>query len=341
MASTGSSKVAEPERPIVLLGADDDEHVEAIARDLIARGEAPIVIDPRLFPARLSVSLGAEASDIRIGDHARLVPRAVYLRGMYTDPGGFKTNADQAMDRDWRKTNAALGERWTVLTALLQRWAALGVALYNSPECANTLNKPYQLALLERAGLPVPRTLWSNDPAAVHDFCTREGAVVYKPVRGGAHTRKVSARDLEPERLARLRASPVCFQELLPGRNLRVYVVDDRVVCALAVEADELDFREVVPRVSAIELSSELAEQCVRATSLMGLRFTGMDLREDAEGRAKFLELNSSPMFLGFEQLASVQIGVHLSAALARAGAGGSGGASPRGTAQLRSAQCR
>jgi glutathione synthase/RimK-type ligase-like ATP-grasp enzyme len=315
---TRSSTVAERDRPIVLLGADDDEHIQFIAADLRARGEEPIVIDPRLFPANLSLSLGAAASDIRVGDHARLVPHSVYVRSLYTDPGGFKSNADQAMDRDWRKTNAALGERWTVLTALLQRWAALGVALYNAADSAGTLNKPYQLALLERAGLPVPRTLWSNDPAAVSEFCA-QGEVVYKPVRGGAHTRKVAPRDLEPERLARLRASPVCFQELLPGRNLRVYVVDDEVVCALAVESEELDFREVVPRVTAIELSRELAEQCVRATSLMGLRFTGMDLREDAEGRAKFLELNSSPMFLGFEALAGVRIGVHLSAALARA----------------------
>ena len=58
----------------------------------------------------------------------------------------------------------------------------------------------------------------------------------------------------------------------------------------------------------------------MRAARILGLRFTGMDLREDAEGRAKFLELNSSPMFLGFEQLADVRIGVHLSEALARPG---------------------
>lgn len=309
---------AERDRPVVLLGADDDEHIQAIAAELRARGEAPIQLDPRRFPAELPLSLGARLDDIRVGDHARLVPRAVYVRSLYTDPGGYKSGTDQAMDRDWRKTNAALGERWTVLTALLQRWSALGVALYNGADSASTLNKPYQLAMLEHAGLPVPRTLWSNDPAAVAAFCA-EGEVVYKPVRGGAHTRRVTPRDLEPERLARLRASPVCFQELLPGRNLRVYVVDDSVVCALAIESEELDFREVVPRVTAIELDAELAEQCVRATRLMGLRFTGMDLREDSDGRAKFLELNSSPMFLGFEALANVRIGVQLAAALARA----------------------
>jgi len=67
-----------------------------------------------------------------------------------------------------------------------------------------------------------------------------------------------------------------------------------------------------------VQLGAELEQQCVRAMQCLGLRFTGMDLREDAEGRARFLELNSSPMFLGFEQLAGVQIGRYLCDALQR-----------------------
>jgi hypothetical protein len=308
--------------PIVLLGADDDEHIEAIASELQARGERPLLIDPRRFPRQLSVSLGAEMADIRIGDAAALVPRSVYVRSLYTDPLGYKSNVDQSMEKNWRRTSVALNERWHVLSSLLLRWSALGSRLYNSAECALPLTKPFQLALLRRAGLPVPHTLWTNDPAAVQEFCAKRGDTIYKPVHGGAHTRQLEPRDLEPARLARLGASPVCFQELLPGRNLRVYVVDERVVCALSVESEQLDFREVEPKVTAIELGPELERQCIEAARCLGLRFTGMDLREDAQGRPLFLELNSSPMFLGFEQLANVKIGTFLCDALLREAAG-------------------
>ena len=306
------------QRPIVLLGAEDDEHVDALVRELHARGESPKVIDPRRFPRELRVSMGADLADIRIGDSAGLVPRSVYVRSLYTDPAGYKTDVEQSMERDWRRTSLVLSERWNVLSALLLRWSALGVPLYNPAESAQVLTKPYQLALLQRAGLPVPNTLWTNDPDAVRRFCSEQAATIYKPVRGGAHTRRVEPRDLEPERLARLGASPVCFQELLPGRNLRVYVVDDRVACALCVESEALDFREAEPHVFAVDLAPEVERQCILATRCLGLRFTGMDLREDAQGRPMFLELNSSPMFLGFEQLANVNIGSILCDALLR-----------------------
>jgi hypothetical protein len=310
------------QRPIVLLGGEDDEHVAALACELRARGETPRVIDPRLFPVDLPVSLGAELDDIRIADSGRLVPRSVYVRSLYTDPAGYRSDITQAMEQDWRKTSLALSERWSVLSSILLRWSALGVPLYNSLESSERLTKPYQLALLQRAGLPVPNTLWTNDPGAVPQFCSQQGGVIYKPVRGGAHTRQVAPRDLEPARLERLRAAPVCFQELLPGRNLRVYVVDERVACALSVESGALDFREAEVTVSPLTLSSELERQCVLAARCLGLRFTGMDLREDAEGRAWFLELNSSPMFLGFEELGKVSIGKVLCDALVRGEAG-------------------
>ena len=51
-----------------------------------------------------------------------------------------------------------------------------------------------------------------------------------------------------------------------------------------------------------------MAALCVRATAALGLRFTGMDLKADRHGELKILELNPSPMFLGFEALASVDI---------------------------------
>ena len=45
-----------------------------------------------------------------------------------------------------------------------------------------------------------------------------------------------SVRSARTERLAALRAAPVTFQELLPGDNIRVYVLDGRVIAASAID---------------------------------------------------------------------------------------------------------
>jgi glutathione synthase/RimK-type ligase-like ATP-grasp enzyme len=39
----------------------------------------------------------------------------------------------------------------------------------------------------------------------------------------------------------------------------------------------------------------------LRAASVLGLRFAGVDLKADIRGRFRLLEVNRSPMFLGFE----------------------------------------
>jgi glutathione synthase/RimK-type ligase-like ATP-grasp enzyme len=219
------------------------------------------------------------------------------------------------MREDWRRTTLAFRERSTLLTAILLRWERLGSALYNPTSAGNNITKPYQLALLQAAGLPVPATLWTNDPAAVKRFCGEHEAI-YKPVAGGAATRKVAAGDLTDERLSRLEAAPVCFQELLPGEDVRVYVIDGRVACALRIVADDIDFRQHEQSIEAITLDPEVAQQCVRAAEVIGLRYTGMDIKADRHGRYKILELNPSAMFLGFEQRAGVDIGGPLCDAL-------------------------
>jgi glutathione synthase/RimK-type ligase-like ATP-grasp enzyme len=304
------------DRPIVLVGGRDDRELCAVHDRLVAMGESPLVLDPRGFPAELKLSLGETRPAIQIDGRDVPLPRSVYLRTLHGDPVGFATDVDRAMEKDWRRTSMMLRERATLLSAVLLRWSSLGVRVYNPLESQWSITKPHQLALLEAAGLPVPATLWSNDPVRVRDFCAARPAI-YKPVTGGAATRRVQDDDLTDARLACLASAPVCFQELLPGHDIRVYVIDDAVVCALRIEAREIDFRGSEERIEPIDLPPLVLQQCVRAARLLGLRFTGIDLREDACAALRFLELNPAPMFVGFEQWSGVEIGAPLCRRLA------------------------
>lgn len=293
--------------PIVIAGALEDPHARAIYQRLRERGHEPFVLDAQRFPEDLPISLGHASSEITIAGRRIGRPVAVYLRSIYQSPATYGVDADEAMKRDWLRTTLAFRERSTLLSAILLRWESSGTAMYNSVATSTNITKPYQIALLEAAGLPVPITLWSNDPDAVRRFCSEREAI-YKPVAGGASTRKVEPNDLTDERLAKLRGAPVCFQELLPGDDVRVYVIDGRVICALRIDTDAIDFRQNEKRITPIELPAEVAQQCVRAAEIIGLRYTGMDIKADREGRYKILELNPSAMFLGFESRAGVDI---------------------------------
>ncbi|HXT22824.1 MAG TPA: glutathione synthase, partial [Thermoanaerobaculia bacterium] len=85
-------------------------------------------------------------------------------------------------------------------------------------------SKPYQALLLQRAGLEVPPTLVTNDPAAVRAFQDEHGDVIYKSASGvRSIVRRLGAEQLA--RLDALRDGPVQFQAFIPGENVRVHVV--------------------------------------------------------------------------------------------------------------------
>ncbi|SEM66409.1 RimK-like ATP-grasp domain-containing protein [Stigmatella aurantiaca] len=305
-------------RPVFLVGSRDDEHISHLARRIEALGVETLVVDTLAFPGQTRLALTEGLDGITVNGQRLGVPGAVYLRSVYTHPLAFGVDADEDMDADWRTTLVAFREKATLLRGLLGRWEALGVPFYNPESTSWRIQKPLQLALLAQAGLPVPETLWTNDAEAVRRFAAGR-RVAYKPVGGGAATRALGPEDLSEDRLAALSAAPVTFQSLLPGEDVRVYVLDGEVIASIRILSQAIDFRQNEERVESFALPPEVAAQCLRATQVLGLRWTGMDLKRDAEGTLRILELNESPMFLGFDARAGTDILGHLARGLVQA----------------------
>ncbi len=302
---------------VVLVGSRDDIHIQEVSRRLGVEGVKTVVVDTLAFPDETKVSLtddldGIIVDGVRVGR-----PAAVYLRGLHASPMSYMVDAQEAMTEDWRTTLTAFREKATLLNGLVSRWEQLGVPLYNPVSNDWVMHKPVQVAALKAAGLPVPRTLWTNDPEAVRRFAAG-GRVAYKPVAGGAATRELGPEDLTDERLAALAAAPVTFQELLPGEDIRVYVLDGEIVASLRIVTSALDFRQNEERLERIELPPEVARNCVKACEVLGLRWTGLDLKRGQDGELKFLELNGSAMFLGFDAGGGTDVAGHFTRALAR-----------------------
>jgi ribosomal protein S6--L-glutamate ligase len=87
------------------------------------------------------------------------------------------------------------------------------------------------------------------------------------------------------------------------GRDVRAFIVGDRVVAAMRRVAQGDEFRSNVHRggrAEAIELDPVYEATAVRAAQILGLRIAGVDLLEGRDG-PQIMEVNSSPGLEGIE----------------------------------------
>jgi len=94
------------------------------------------------------------------------------------------------------------------------------------------------------------------------------------------------------------------------GKDIRAFVVGDRVVAAMRRVAQGQEFRSNVHRggiAEAVDLSEEYKRTAVRAAQILGLRIAGVDMLESTTG-PQIMEVNSSPGLEGIESCTQLDI---------------------------------
>lgn len=178
--------------------------------------------------------------------------------------------------------------------------------------------KPWQLYLYDAIDVPVPDTLFTNDPAEVRAFYEHHDRVVFKPVTRGTSPHVMTDDDITEERLKGLATAPVQFQEYIEGDDLRVYVLDGEVIGAIRYESDNFSFKVDLKEgqdihVEAATLSDDIVETATTATEKARLKYAAADVRRRPDGTHALLELNESPVF----SPADTEAGQDVSGALA------------------------
>jgi glutathione synthase/RimK-type ligase-like ATP-grasp enzyme len=162
-------------------------------------------------------------------------------------------------------------------------------------------NKAYVLHLARQVGLEIPVTRISNDLDALEAWAG-ERPLAAKPVQGGSHCREMA------DMLAVARetvAAPFIAQNRLVQPEIRLYRIGSRFI-AFDMRSEVLDYRttnatQVVPR-PLHEVPRELCDGLGRLMDLLEMDYGAADFKTDPDtGRLLFLELNSSPMFFGFD----------------------------------------
>jgi len=177
--------------------------------------------------------------------------------------------------------------------------------------------KLVQLREAQRAGLTVPRTLASNDPARIRAFLGELGApAIYKSFypqhwRDGDRVAMLFTSEVSPARLPAddvLRLTPGIFQpRLAKAHELRVTVMGERVITARiasqALAATQLDWRarSVGLTIEPDELPPEIETRVHALMHSLGLVFGCLDFVVTPAGELVFLEVNPMGQFLWVE----------------------------------------
>jgi glutathione synthase/RimK-type ligase-like ATP-grasp enzyme len=318
-------------RRIAIFGALTDPQVVHVSALAVRLGHQVIAVPPERWhgdgqePHAIHLAPGAE-SRVEFGGQDILRADAAWIRHL-VPPFIHLDPSPELGPLDRHATFvAALQARERAATAMaaVDALVAARRPVLNPPAPGLGIqNKPAQLLLLRAAGVPVPETLITDDPAAVRAFAAA-GPAVFKPVTGGA-----LAKPLTPDMLKDLdliQAAPVIFQRFAPGVDLRATLVDDWIVSAVRVETPSgtADPR-TDPHYSAeagayreVELPDVVREALLSARRALGLRFLGVDLRLDPDDPTRFvvLEANPSPAFLDVERKLRHPISEALLAAL-------------------------
>ena len=305
--------IATRDAVLLLTHSGDFYTVDLVSQALTRRGVRPIRFNTDLFPS--SVKLSAHAGNERAGAGderaAHLVTeaderisaaevRAVWARKLWSPI--------MADDLDERYRSMCTGESVAALEGFLD---ALHAARWiNDLERQRAAeNKQRQLRLAARAGLRVPRTLVTNDPAAARQFFAEtEGQTVAKLLRPLAvsmdavqpfvYTNPVREEDLAGAE--GLRHSPMVFQELIPKAcELRVAWVAGKAFTgaldASGTSRGHTDWRRAAPeecRWEKAQLHGDVASSLGTLMSELGLVFGAVDLICTPSGEHVFLEVN-------------------------------------------------
>lgn len=180
-------------------------------------------------------------------------------------------------------------------------------------------DKLRSLQILSRAGLGLPKTVFTNYSKNVAGIVDQVGGapVIIKLLEGTqgigvilAETKKAAESVIEAFNNLQARVIVQEFIKEAGGADIRVIVIDGRVVGAMKRQGKEGEFRSNLHRggtAEIIELSDEEETAAIKAAKAMGLGIAGVDMLQSSRGPL-ILEVNSSPGLEGIEKASGKDI---------------------------------
>ncbi|PID33251.1 30S ribosomal protein S6--L-glutamate ligase [Candidatus Saccharibacteria bacterium] len=202
-------------------------------------------------------------------------------------------------------------------TAILRQLETQGMySVSSSLAISRSRDKLRSMQLLARAGVSIPKTVFSRNSTDIDDLIDKLGGtpVIIKLARGThgngvvlAETRKAAKSVLQAFYLTNEDGTNILLQEFIEesaGVDIRAFVVGSRVVASMSRHSLDDDFRSNLHKGgtgSIAKLTEEERKMCIKAARSMGLNVAGVDFMRSSRGPL-ILEVNASPGF-GIEKV--------------------------------------
>ena len=274
---------------VAILAARTGWHTDELARALAVRGARAAVFPYEALVASLGsrTRMQAQDADLLSADAvlARIIPNGSLEQIV------FRVDALHALED-------------------------AGVPVMNPPRAIErTVDKFYTSALLARAGLPTPETIVCERSDQAMDAFHAMRDVIVKPLVGSMGLGMVRVNDEEIAwrvfRALEAIHGVYYLQRTIEheGRDVRVFVVGDRVVGA--IERSAAGWRTNLARgghARAITLPAEWHAMALCAARTIGAAYAGVDLLPARDGSVYVLEVNGIPGWHGLQTATSVDV---------------------------------
>jgi ribosomal protein S6--L-glutamate ligase len=197
-------------------------------------------------------------------------------------------------------------------TAVVRQFEMMHVfSAVESQALVRSRDKLRSLQILSRAGLGMPKTVFSNYSKHTSSIVKEVGGApcVIKLLEGTQGLGVVLASNENAavsviEAFNGLQARVIIQEFIKEAADIRAFVVDGVVVGAMKRQGKEGEFRSNLHRggsANVIELSDEEENAALKAARSMGLGVAGVDMLQSSRGPL-ILEVNSSPGLEGIER---------------------------------------
>lgn len=202
-------------------------------------------------------------------------------------------------------------------TAIVRQLEMQGMyTISSSIAISRSRDKLRSMQLLAKAGVGIPKTVFSRNSADIDDLIEKLGGtpVIIKLARGThgngvvlAESKKAAKSVLQAFYLTNEDGTNVLLQEFVKesaGVDVRALVVGGRVVASMKRQSLDDDFRSNLHKGgegTPVKLTLEERRMCIKAAKAMGLNLAGVDFMRSERGPL-ILEVNASPGF-GIEKV--------------------------------------
>ncbi len=304
-------------RALIITHSRDNECVDMVTRALAKRGARAYRFDTDLFPTEHKLAVHYSGTDesvvlSRDGDSVECSALAGAWHRRLNISGGLP----DTMDKQIRHASVLESQR-----TVYGLFASLDCFMIDPmTRIRHAENKQLQLKLARAIGLDTPKTLTTNDPAAVRAFYDEcNGRIVTKMLAAFAvyeeglekvvFTTPVPAADLED--LEGLKYCPMTFQEQLDKAvELRITIIGSRVFTAAVdssvFERSKTDWRRegraLLEKWKPYELPKNVEAGLLKLMDALTLNYGAIDVIVTPEGRYVFLEVNPAGEFFWLER---------------------------------------